>query len=36
MPFMILRIGRSRGRPFAQGFGKYGAITRHSASVRSV
>src|ERR1035438_7109698 len=36
MPLMISRIGHSRGRPVAQGFGKYGAITRHSASVRSV
>jgi hypothetical protein len=36
MPFKISRIGHSRGRPFAQGFGKYGAITRHSASFRSV
>jgi hypothetical protein len=26
----------ARGRPVAQGFGKCGAITRHSASVRSV
>ena len=26
----------SRGRPVVQGFGKCGAITRHSASVRSV
>jgi hypothetical protein len=33
---MISRIGHSRGRPVAQGFGKCGAITRHSASVRSV
>ncbi len=33
---MISRIGHSRRRPVAQGFGKYGAITRHSASVRSV
>ena len=30
------RIGHSRGRPVAQGFGRCGAITRHSASVRSV
>src|SRR5271163_3071985 len=36
MPLMISRIGHSRGRPVAQGFGKCGAITRHSASVRSV
>jgi hypothetical protein len=36
MPLTISRIGHSRGRPFAQGFGKCGAITRHSASVRSV
>ena len=36
MPLMISRIGQSRGRPVAQGFGKCGAITRHSASVRSV
>ena len=33
---MISRIGHSRGRPVAQGFGKCGAITSHSASVRSV
>jgi hypothetical protein len=33
---MISRIGHSRGRPVAQGFGKRGAITSHSASVRSV
>jgi Natural resistance-associated macrophage protein len=32
----ISRIGHSRGRPVAQGFGKCDAITRHSASVRSV
>ena len=32
----ISRIGHSRGRPVVQGFGKCGAITRHSASVRSV
>jgi 6-phosphofructokinase len=32
----ISRIGHSRGRPVAQGFGKCGAIPRHSASVRSV
>jgi hypothetical protein len=36
MPFKISRIGHWRDRPFAQGFGKCGAITRHSASVRSV
>jgi hypothetical protein len=36
MPLTISRIGHSRGRPVAQGFGKCGAITRHSASVRSV
>src|SRR5271168_884818 len=36
MPLMISRIGHSRGRPVAQGFGRCGAITRHSASVRSV
>jgi hypothetical protein len=36
MPFKISRIGHSRGRPVAQGFGKWGAITHHSASVRSV
>ena len=36
MPFKISRIGHSRGRPVAQGFGKCGAITRHSESVRSV
>jgi hypothetical protein len=36
MPLMISRIGHSRGRPVAQGFGKCGAITSHSASVRSV
>src|SRR6476661_8581091 len=36
MPLMISRIGQARGRPVAQGFGKCGAITRHSASVRSV
>jgi hypothetical protein len=29
-------IGQARGRPVAQGFGKCGMITRHSASVRSV
>jgi hypothetical protein len=33
---MISRIGQARGRPLAQGFGKCGAITRHSASVKSV
>ncbi len=33
---MISRIGHSRGRPVAKGLGKCGAITRHSASVRSV
>ena len=33
---MISRIGHSRGRPIAQVFGKCGAITRQSASVRSV
>src|ERR1700758_2394024 len=36
MPLTISRIGHSRGRPIAQGLGKCGAITRHSASVRSV
>jgi hypothetical protein len=36
MPLTISRIGRSRGRPVAQGFGKCGAITRPSAAVRSV
>jgi class 3 adenylate cyclase/predicted ATPase len=36
MPLTISRIGHSRGLPVALGFGKYGAITRHSASVRSV
>src|SRR2546423_14545909 len=36
MPLMISRIGHSRGLPVALGFGKCGAITRHSASVRSV
>src|SRR5262249_43372757 len=36
MPLTISRIGQARGRPVAQGFGKCGAITRHSASVRSV
>src|SRR6476469_8429971 len=36
MPLMISRIGHSLGRPVAQGFGKCGAITCHSASVRSV
>src|ERR1700676_1952443 len=36
MPFKISRIGHSRGRPVAQGIGKCGEITRHSASVRSV
>src|ERR1700730_15659681 len=36
MPLMISRIGQARVRPVAQGFGKCGAITRHSASVRSV
>jgi hypothetical protein len=36
MPFKISRIGHSRGRPVAQDFGKCGAITCHSASVRSV
>ena len=30
------RIGHSRGRPVAHGFGKCGVITSHSASVRSV
>ena len=33
---MISRIGHSRGRPVAQGFGRCGTITRHSASLRSV
>src|SRR5258706_15547340 len=36
MPLMISRIGHSRGLPVALGFGKCGAMTRHSASVRSV
>src|ERR1700720_351671 len=36
MPLTISRIGQARGRPVVQGFGKCGAITRHSASVRSV
>jgi hypothetical protein len=37
MPLMVSRIiGQARGRPVAQGFGKCGAITHHSASVRSV
>jgi class 3 adenylate cyclase len=36
MPLTISRIGQARGRPVAQGFGRCGAITRHSASVRSV
>src|SRR6266436_4387043 len=36
MPLTISRIGQARGRPVAQGFGKCVAITRHSASVRSV
>jgi hypothetical protein len=36
MPLMISRIGQVRGLPVAQVFGKCGAITRHSASVRSV
>jgi hypothetical protein len=36
MPLMISRIGHSRGQPVAQGFGKCGTITRHSASVRLV
>jgi class 3 adenylate cyclase/tetratricopeptide (TPR) repeat protein len=36
MPLTISRIGHSRGRPVAQGFGKCGAITRPSASLRSV
>src|SRR4249920_2172854 len=36
MPLTISRIGQARGRPVAQCFGKCGAITRHSASVRSV
>src|SRR5476649_2374809 len=36
MPFKISRIGHLRGRPVAQGFGKCGEITRHSASVKSV
>src|ERR1700720_4061621 len=36
MPCPNSRIGKARGRPVAQGFGKCGAITRHSASVRSV
>ena len=36
MPLTISRIGHARGRPVAQGFGKCGAITRHSASVKSV
>ena len=30
---MISRIGQARGRPVAEGLGKCGAITRHSASV---
>jgi hypothetical protein len=30
------RIGHSRGRPVAQGFGKCGAMTRQSVSVKSV
>jgi hypothetical protein len=29
-------IGQARADPLSQGFGKYGAITRHSALVRSV
>jgi len=32
----ISRIGHSRGRPAAQGFGKCGAMTRYSVSVKSV
>jgi hypothetical protein len=32
----ISRIGHSRGRPVAQGFGKCGAMMRHSVSVKSV
>jgi hypothetical protein len=32
IPLTISRIGHSRGRPVAQGLGKCGAITRHSAS----
>ena len=36
IPLTISRIGHSRGRPMARGSGKCGAITRHSASVRSV
>src|SRR3984957_1721935 len=36
MAFKISGIGHSRGRPVAQGVGKCGEITRHSASVRSV
>src|SRR5882757_8780350 len=36
MPLTISRVGHSRGLPVALGFGKCGAITRHSASVRSV
>jgi hypothetical protein len=35
-PPAISRIGHSRDLPVAPGFGKCGAITRHSASVRSV
>src|SRR5580700_1619518 len=36
MPLTISRIGQARGRPVSQGFGRCGAITRHSASVKSV
>ena len=36
IPLTISRIGHSRGRPVAQGFGKWGAMTRHSVSVKSV
>ena len=36
MPLTISRIGQARGRPVVLGFGRCGAITRHSASVRSV
>jgi hypothetical protein len=35
-PHRTTRIGHSRGRPAAQGFGKCGAMTRHSVSVKSV